>query len=117
RAELVADVRADPDYVVGHADVASELVVPLSAEELTLGVLSIASGAATPLRATDLRLASTVAERLAVALVLGREQRSLADRVRLFGALNEFARAANSTLEEERLVPALLEAAGLVVPG
>ena len=117
QGELVTDVARDPDYVVGATEVTTEIVVPLTAEGSSLGVLSIASTADKPLTGLDLRLASTVADRLSVALLLGREQRSLADRARLFGALSEFAKAANSLLEEERLAPALLEAAALVVPG
>jgi diguanylate cyclase (GGDEF)-like protein/PAS domain S-box-containing protein len=115
-AELVADVASDPDYVIGHADVRAEIVVPLLAEGVTLGVLSVASATAKPLGNTDLRLARAVADRLSVALLLGREQQSLTDRARLFGALNEFGRAANSTLEEERLLPNMLAAGAQVVP-
>jgi diguanylate cyclase (GGDEF)-like protein/PAS domain S-box-containing protein len=115
--ELVEDVTTDPDYVVGAIEVANEIVVPLAAEGANLGVLTVSSTADDPLSRVDFRLASTVADRLSVALLLGREQQSLADRARLFGALNEFARAANSLLEEERLAPALLEAADLVIPG
>ena len=107
----------DPDYVVGHASVRSEIVVPLLAEGVTLGVLSVASTAEKPLGPVDLRLVRAVADRLSVAVLLGREQQSLADRARLFGSLNEFGRAANSTLEEERLLPTLLAASAEVVPG
>ena len=115
-ATLVADVHADPDYIEGHADVASEIAVPLLAEGVPLGVLSIGSPANAPLSAMDLRLATTIGERLSVALVLGREQMLLADRARLFAALNGFARTANSILDEDRLVPALLEAIADIVP-
>ncbi|TMD30378.1 MAG: diguanylate cyclase, partial [Chloroflexi bacterium] len=115
RPQRVDDVRSDPDYVAVDAAVTSEIDVPLSAEGMTLGVLSIAATSG-PLGDGDLRLALAVAERLAVALLLGRAQQSLADRARLFGALNDFARTANSILAEERLAPALLAAAAEVVP-
>jgi diguanylate cyclase (GGDEF)-like protein/PAS domain S-box-containing protein len=115
RAALVPDVAADADYFEGHPDVASEISVPLSAEGLPLGVLSVASTAAAPLSATDLRLVEKLGERLTVALVLGREQQLLADRARLFGALSGFGRTANSILEEEPLILALVGAANKVV--
>ena len=115
-ATLVEDVHADPDYIQGHADVAGEIAVPLLAEGVPLGVLSIGSTADAPLSAVDLRLAPTIGERLSVALMLGREQLLLADRARLFAALNGFARTANSILDEDRLVPALLEAIADIVP-
>jgi diguanylate cyclase (GGDEF)-like protein len=111
----VPDVSVDPDYVLGHADVTSEIAVPLSAEGETLGVLSIESTLQTPLTQADLRLAQTVAERLSVALVLGREQRATAERAGLFAALIGFARVANSTLEAEGLMPALADAIGEVL--
>jgi diguanylate cyclase (GGDEF)-like protein/PAS domain S-box-containing protein len=113
---LVADVRADPDYIPGHPDVASQIAVPLMAEGPPLGVLTVASTAAETLSAADCQLVQRVGERLSVALVLGREQQSLADRARLFGALNGFARTANSILEEELLIPALVAAAAEVMP-
>ena len=109
------DVSLDPDYVVGHADVTSEIAVPLSAEGETLGVLSIESTLETPLTEADLRLAQTVAERLSVALVLGREQQATAERARLFAALIGFARVANSTLDAEGLMPGLADAIGEVL--
>jgi diguanylate cyclase (GGDEF)-like protein/PAS domain S-box-containing protein len=115
-ATLVEDVHADPDYIEGHPDVASEIAVPLLAEGVPLGVLSIGSPADAPMSSLDLRLARTIGERLSVALMLGREQLLLADRARLFAALNGFARTANSILDEEQLVPALLEAIADVVP-
>jgi diguanylate cyclase (GGDEF)-like protein/PAS domain S-box-containing protein len=115
-AVLVRDVQADPDYVEGHPDVTCEIAVPLLAEGVPLGVLSIGSTVDAPLSATDLRLAERVADRLSVALVLGREQQLLADRARLFTALNGFARTANSTLDAELLVPAILDAVADIVP-
>jgi diguanylate cyclase (GGDEF)-like protein/PAS domain S-box-containing protein len=111
----VTDVVADPDYVVKSPDVTSEIAVPIVADAETIGVLVIESTAETPLLPPDLRLAQTVAERLAVGLMLGREQQALADRARVFGGLTEFARVANSTLQIDLLLPTLLDAAAEVV--
>ena len=115
-AAFVPDVTTDGDYLSGSADVTSEIAVPFVADGETLGVLNIESTAETPLTAADLRLALTVAERLAVSLVLGRDQQALADRARVFVGLTDFARVANSTLELDRLLGPLLDAAHDVVP-
>jgi diguanylate cyclase (GGDEF)-like protein/PAS domain S-box-containing protein len=110
------DVSTDPDYLSASPDVTSEIAVPLVADRATVGVLNIESTAESPLTPADLRLAVTVAERLAIALVLGRDQQALADRARVFVGLTDFARQANSTLELERLLDPLLDAAHDVVP-
>ena len=112
---LVPDVSVDPDYVVGHADVTSEIAVALSAEGETLGVLSIESTLENPLTQADLRFAQTIAERLSVSLVLGREQQATAERARLFAALIGFARVANSTLDARQLMPSLADAIDAVL--
>jgi len=93
-----------------------QIAVPLTADGETVGVLSIESTAETPLTAADLRLIETVAERLAVALVLGRSQQALKERARLFTALNGFAQSAGAMVDETRIASALLEAIAEVVP-
>ena len=112
---FVADVPADPDYVADDARVRSELCVPLRAEGTTLGVLDLEAGAEAPLTDDDLRLAQAVADRLAAALLLGREQLDLRDRVRLFDALTAFARQAGLAQDPEQLWPGLAEAAAGVI--
>ena len=115
-ASLVADVSKDPDYVVGNAAVTSEIAAPLMNDGRAIGVLSIEASAEAPLTEADLRLAQTIAERLSVAVELGREQQALADRARLFTALTSFAGAANATLDTKQMIPTLLEAIGTVLP-
>ncbi len=93
-AAFVSDASQDPDYRAGRNDVTSEIAAPLTADGATLGVLSIESTIEAPLTAADLRLAQTIAERLSIAMVLGREQQAVAERARMFTALAGFARAA-----------------------
>ncbi len=107
---FVSDVSSDPDYVEGDPSVTSEIVVPLVAAGITLGVLSIASTAEAPLFAADLQLAETVAERLSVAIQLGREQQVVSDRARLLAGVSGFARRTNGILDTERLSSELLDA-------
>jgi len=113
---FVPDVAADPDYIEGDPLVTSEIAVPLTAEGVTLGVLSIESIADTPLTLADFALAEAVAERLSVAMLLGREQQALSERARLFAALTDFARTASSMIESEQLWSALLDALTAVIP-
>ena len=115
-AAYLTDVSTDPDYLSASPDVTSEIAVPLVADGHTVGVLNIESTAEAPLTPADLRLAMTVAERLGVALVLGRDQQALADRARVFVGLTDFARIANSTLELDGLLTPLMDAAHDVVP-
>ena len=113
----VLDVRDDPDYVAASHDVRSEIAVPLRVDGRTIGVLDLEAAMNAPLTERDLRLAETVAERIASALILGREQQAQAQRAQLLAALSEFARATNGILEPDRLVPALMEALTRIFPG
>ena len=115
RPTWVRDVSVDPDYREFGAGIRSEIAVPLRADGKTTGVLVVADEE--PLSEGDFRLAQTAAERIAGALQLGHEQQALAERVRLFAGLTEFARATNSILETERLWPALMEALAKIFPG
>ena len=106
---------AGTDWQALNPDVASQIAVPLTADGETVGVLSIESTPAMPLTPADLRLIETVAERLSVALVLGREQEALKERARLFTALNEFAQAAGAMVDEDVLATTLLDGIAGVV--
>jgi diguanylate cyclase (GGDEF)-like protein/PAS domain S-box-containing protein len=113
---LVCDVWSDPDYLAGDLEVSSEIDVPLVADGETLGVLSVASVPDAPLGEADLRLAQTVAERLATAVRLGREQRDAIDRARLLSSVSAFARRASSILDADQLESELIDAVSDVVP-
>lgn len=113
---LVTKVDEDPDYIIGHPAVRSEIAVPLRAEGVTLGVLSIEAAAEAPLDEADLHLVETLAGRLSTALIIGRDQQILGDRARLFVSLNGFARTASGILDSERLWPTLVDAVAKVIP-
>ncbi len=112
---FVTDVLSDPDYHADSPDARSEICVPLRAEGETLGVLDIESTESAPLSENDLRLALAVADRLASALLLGRDQLALRDRARVFAALTEFGRTVNAIHDTGQLWPALVEAVRAVV--
>ena len=96
--------------------VASEIAVPLLGDGATLGVLSIESARSGTITESDMQFARTIADRLASALRRNQAQEALLGRARLFTALAEFAAAVNAIREPERLVVALVDAVGAVVP-
>ena len=112
---FVRDVLGDADYRADSPEVRSEICVPLRAEGETLGVLDIESTAEAPLTGSDLQLALAVADRLATAMLLGREQLSLRERARVFAALTEFGHTVNAIHDTERLWPELVAGVGSVV--
>jgi diguanylate cyclase (GGDEF)-like protein len=116
RAELLSDVASDLDYLAGYESVASEIAVPLLGDGATLGVLNVESVRPEKLTEGDLQFARTVADRLASALRRSQAQEALLGRTRLFTALAEFAAAVNAIREPDRLVAALVDAVGAVVP-
>jgi diguanylate cyclase (GGDEF)-like protein/PAS domain S-box-containing protein len=116
RPAFLERTEADADWRAASPDVASQIAVPLTVDGETVGVLTIESTPEMPLTPADLRLIETVAERLSVALVLGREQQALKERARLFAALNQFAQAAGAMVDEDHLSSALLDGIAEVVP-
>jgi diguanylate cyclase (GGDEF)-like protein len=116
RAELIANVTADPDYWAIHDDVRSEICAPMLADGELLGIINVESTDATPLDTTDLRVIVSIADRLAAALTIARERAQLSERAELFRSLHEFSEAINGTLEEEELYRAIVRSISSVVP-
>jgi diguanylate cyclase (GGDEF)-like protein/PAS domain S-box-containing protein len=116
QAEFVPDVAKDHDYVAGNEAVTSAIAVPLAGDGPTLGVLKIESTRPQPLAEGDLQFVRTIADRLSIALRRQQAQEALIERTRLFAALAEFAAAVNAIQDPERLVAALVDAVGPVVP-
>ena len=78
-AQLVRDVRIDPDYVAGDPKVVSEIAAPLLLDGVLLGVLNVESVARDPLDHIDRDLVATMAGKVATALALGRDRQALAE--------------------------------------
>jgi len=114
RPAFVADVGADPDYWGLNPDVTSEICVPLLAEDEFLGFINV-EGIGHGLDATDLRVMVAVADRLAAALIIGRERQRLGERADLFRHLHEFSEAVNGTLQPDELFRAVVRSVSAVV--
>jgi diguanylate cyclase (GGDEF)-like protein len=108
RAELVPDVARDPDLVYAAGDVTSEICAPILSDGLLLGVVNVETNQGT-LDETDLGSVLLVADRLASALALARERRSLAERADLFQRLTAFGASVTGSLDAETLYPAIVD--------
>ena len=113
--QFVPDVTADPEYRAASPDVRSEISIPLRAGDTIIGVLNVESGQdAPPLDESDLDTLVVVADRVSVALALGREREALRERAALFTRLAAFGSAVNASLDvttaHSRIVAAVAEA-------
>ena len=115
RPAFVPWVASDPDYWSLNPDVTSEICVPLLAEREFLGFLNVES-VGSQLDATDLRVVVSVADRLAAALIIGRERHRLGERAELFRHLHEFSESVNGTLQSDELFRAIVRSVAHVVP-
>ena len=115
RPAFVPDVTADPDYWALNPSVTSEICVPLLADHEFLGFVNV-EAAARPLDSTDLRVMISVADRVAAALIIGRERQRLGERADLFRHLHEFSEAINGTLQPDELFRAIVRSVSIVVP-
>jgi hypothetical protein len=68
-----------------------------------------------PLDSTDLRVMVAVADRIAAALIIGRERQRLSERADLFRHLHEFSEAINGTLQPDELFRAIVRSVSIVV--
>jgi diguanylate cyclase (GGDEF)-like protein len=114
RPAFVPDVNADPDYWGLNPDVISEICVPFLAGHEFLGFVNV-EAVGTPLDSTDLRIMTAVADRLAAALIIGRERQRLSQRADLFRHLHDFSEAINGTLQPDELFGAIVRSVSSVV--
>ncbi len=114
RPAFVPDVSADPDYWAVNPNVTSEICVPLLADHEFLGFVNV-EATDQPLDSTDLRVMVAVADRIAAALIIGRERQRLSERADLFRHLHEFSEAINGTLQPDELFRAIVRSVSIVV--
>ena len=89
-AALVADVRADPDYLGAMEGIDSEVCVPLFDRDRIAGVLNIESTGGVTMGAEDLRLMTNLGAQVGVAIT----------RARLYGVVRESERRYRSLVED-----------------
>jgi len=79
RTQNVADVAADPDYVIGSPLIRSELAVPLRRGSHRLGVLNLESDRRAEFGPEDVQFAESLADAVALSLDNARQHRQLLD--------------------------------------
>jgi PAS domain S-box-containing protein len=85
-AELIADVRADQDYIGNVPEIGSEICVPFGENTEAVGVLIVESPRTRTLRAGDFRIVNEIAGLLTLAIeraALARAHRTSEQRLRL----------------------------------
>ncbi len=107
RAELVADTSRDPDFIAVAPGVTSEICAPLVVDDDLLGIVNVEADA-DALDDTDLGSVVLVADRLASALALARERRSLAERADLFQRLTAFGNSVTGSLVTDTVYPTIV---------
>lgn len=112
---FLPDVTLDPDYAAGDPAVTSEISLPLLAGTELLGVLNVESGAIRPLDQDDFAVLRMVADRLALALELGRERQKLTERTGLLDRLIGSAATLSGSLDRGTVAALVVESAVTVV--
>ncbi len=114
---FVPDIGADPDYVPGTMSATSLICAPLVVDGRFLGLLNVETVGAHRLDTTDRSLVAIMATRIATAVALGQDRRTLAARADLFRDIEAFGRDVTSSLAIEPLAEMIIEATGRVVAG
>lgn len=112
---FLADARSDPEFLAADPDVASEISIPLLADDELLGVLNVESSVRV-LDEDDFALMQIVADRLSAALALGRERQKLTERAALLDRLTAFATRLGSSLDPATMDDEVAGGAAAVVP-
>lgn len=112
KAELIHDVRRDPDFVDTGWNARSEICVPIRAEGRVIGVLNVESEAEHPLDEADLEVLQIIARHLGIAfenqalLISERSTRTAVE------ALQEVSTIVTSTLDVDEALRRIVDTLG-----
>lgn len=104
RPLVVGDVAKDPRYIQADPRVKSEIAVPIIREGQTIGVLNIEDDKPDAFGESDLRLLTTLASQVAVALDNARLYEEAKERINELQALHDVGSTVSSTLKQEALL-------------
>lgn len=107
RAAFVHNVETDPDYVVAHQDVVSEICVPVLREGRVLGLVNVEESRAGALKEDDLALLALLSEQLAIASTNASLYREALGRERFATRLGQLGMTVTSTLDVVQLIEIL----------
>jgi len=100
----VGDVRNDPRYIDAGEEIHSELAIPLTVKNRTIGVLDVGSREPNYFNDSHQALLSLLAGRLANAIENARLYENLQEQTRTLSLLYEVSRELTSILEREELL-------------
>lgn len=100
----VGDVRRDPRYISIGSDLGSEMAIPLTVKNRTIGVLDVGSRQLDAFTETHQRLLSFFAGHLANAIENARLYENLREQARTLSLLHEVSRELTSILDREELL-------------
>jgi diguanylate cyclase (GGDEF)-like protein len=115
-AAFLPDARSDPDFLAADPNVVSEISIPLINAGEFLGVLNVETSGDHRLDEDDFSTMQIVADRLAVALALGRERQKLTERAALLDRLTTFATVLGSSLDPATMDDEVASGAAAVIP-
>lgn len=107
RAAFVHNVETDPDYVLAHQDVVSEICVPILREGRVLGLVNVEESRIGALKQDDLALLAVLSEQLAIASTNASLYREALGRERFATRLGQLGMTVTSTLDEGQLIEIL----------
>jgi diguanylate cyclase (GGDEF)-like protein len=102
--QIVNDVRQDPRYSAIDPRVLSEIAVPIKREGRTIGVLNIEDDETDAFTESDLRLLTTLASQVAIALDNVRLYEEAKRRITELSALHDVGTTVSSTLRLDALL-------------
>jgi diguanylate cyclase (GGDEF)-like protein len=114
---FLPDISMDPDYVAASSTITGEMSVPLVGDGELLGVLNVEMDGPERLDGDDFSTMKIVADRLAVALALGRERQKLTERARLMSELVAFSNSLVSSLDPAAVHEQVAAGASRVISG
>lgn len=107
RAAFVLNVAADADYKIGHAEVVSEVCVPISRDGRVLGVVNVEESRPGALQEDDLVLLTVLSDQLAIAASNAALYKEALGRERFATRLGQLGMTASSTLDLAQLIETL----------
>jgi PAS domain S-box-containing protein/putative nucleotidyltransferase with HDIG domain len=113
---LVPDVTLYPGYIAIHPEIKSEMAVPLRISDRTVGVLNVESRIYALYTQDDLRLLTTIAGQLSVAMEKIRLLESEHRRLQESETLRQAAAIISTSLDLEIVLDTILSSVNKVVP-
>lgn len=107
RSAFTVNVETDPDYVIGHEDVVSEICVPILREGRVLGVVNVEESRVGALKEDDLALLSVLSEQLAIASTNASLYKEALGREKFATRLGQLGMTVTSTLDLVQLIDTL----------